>query len=302
MHPILADSESRSPGRRIRKQSTRPCERPNRRGGSCQAPAIVVVKWAYRKLAVFPAHSELSHCPPGYLTRRLARPKLHTTLAPIAARLRPANREVRAALNPRGTIATHLAVKVRPVIPSAQFSLRRPRRSNGPVERTGGQAGYLVDQALDREAPLGSGESTRTTRNGVDFRNAGDTGCRRRLTRSGNCRIDAVSIGRDQLSSSCCGAVRKGRLRARLDLILDQTKRGHGQCPARSFRQGPRPARRLRAPPSAGRASRGRTGMRFDVPPDLPHQTRANQPRRYRSQASRYIVKTYAIAYSSEAL
>jgi hypothetical protein len=51
-----------------------------------------------------------------------------------------------------------------------------------------------------------------------------------------------------------------------------------------------------------GASVQGRTGMRFDVPPDLPHQTRANQPRRYRSQASRYIVKTYAIAYSSEAL
>ena len=100
------------------------------------------------------------------------------------------------------------------IIPAAQFSLRRPRRSNGPVERTGGQAGCQVDQALDREAPLGSGESTRTTRNDVDFRNAGDTGCRRRLTRSGNCRIDAVSIGRDQLSSSCCGTVRKGHRKA----------------------------------------------------------------------------------------
>jgi hypothetical protein len=89
-----------------------------------------------------------------------------------------------------------------------QFSLRRPRRSNGSVERTGGQAGYLIDLALDREASLGSGESTRTTRNGVDFGNAGDTGCRRRLTRSGNCRIDAVSIGRNQLTRPCCGAVR----------------------------------------------------------------------------------------------
>jgi hypothetical protein len=83
------------------------------------------------------------------------------------------------------------------------------------------------------------------------------------------------------------------------------TGEASGRSPrhAQTFRcRRPRPARRRRSPPSTGRASRGRTGMRFDVPPDLPHQTRANQPRRYRSQASRYIVKTYAIAYSSEAL
>ena len=40
------------------------------------------------------------------------------------------------------------------------------------MERTGGEARYQVYQSLDSETPLGSGESTRTTRNGVNFRNA----------------------------------------------------------------------------------------------------------------------------------
>jgi hypothetical protein len=41
-----------TPGsRRIRKQSTRPFKSPNRRSGSCKAPAIAVVKWAYRRVA-----------------------------------------------------------------------------------------------------------------------------------------------------------------------------------------------------------------------------------------------------------
>jgi hypothetical protein len=89
-------------------------------------------------------------------------------------------------------------------------SVRCTRGSNGPVERTGGEARCLVYQPLDSETPLGSGESTRTTRNGVNFRNAKDTWRRRRFTRSGNRRKDTVSIGSDQLSRPCCGAVREG--------------------------------------------------------------------------------------------
>ncbi len=83
------------------------------------------------------------------------------------------------------------------------FSVRCTRGSNGPVERTGGEARYQVYQSLDSETSLGCGESTRTTRNGVNFRNAKDTGRRRQFTRSGNCRKDAVSVGRDQASRPC---------------------------------------------------------------------------------------------------
>ena len=89
------------------------------------------------------------------------------------------------------------------------FSVRCTRGSNGPVERTGGEARSQVYQALDSETSLGCGESTRTTRNGVNFRNASDTGCRRHFKRSGNCRIDAVSIGRDQMSGPCGSAGRE---------------------------------------------------------------------------------------------
>ena len=62
------------------------------------------------------------------------------------------------------------------------FSVRCTRGSNAPVERAGGEARCLVYQSLDSETPLSSGESTRTTRNYVDFRNAKDTWCRSRFT------------------------------------------------------------------------------------------------------------------------
>ena len=86
---------------------------------------------------------------------------------------------------------------------------RRAWGSNGPVERTGSETRSQVHQSLDSKTPLRSVESTRTTRNGVNFRNAKDTGCRRHFTRPGNCRVDAVSIGGDQVSRPCCGAVRE---------------------------------------------------------------------------------------------
>ena len=77
------------------------------------------------------------------------------------------------------------------------------------MDRTGGEAGRLINQSLDSETPLRSGESTRATRNCVDFRNAKNTWCRRRLTRSGNCRKDTVPIGSDQLSRPRCSAGRE---------------------------------------------------------------------------------------------
>src|SRR6476660_5678894 len=89
------------------------------------------------------------------------------------------------------------------------FSVRCTRGGNSPVERTGGEARCQVYQSLDSETPFGPGESTRTTRNGVNFRNASVTGCRRQFNRSVNCRIDAVSVGSDQASRPCCGAVRE---------------------------------------------------------------------------------------------
>src|SRR5258705_7303937 len=83
------------------------------------------------------------------------------------------------------------------------------RGSNGPVERTGGEARRQVDQSLDSETTLGSGESTRATRNGVNFRDGSETGCRSQVTRPDDCRIDAVSVGRDQLSRPGCGTIRE---------------------------------------------------------------------------------------------
>ena len=89
------------------------------------------------------------------------------------------------------------------------LSVRCTWGSDGSVERTGGEARYLVYQALDSETPLGTDESTRTTRNGVNFRDVKDTGRRSRCTRSGDRRIDAVSIGRGQASGPCSHPVRE---------------------------------------------------------------------------------------------
>ena len=78
--------------------------------------------------------------------------------------------------------------------------LARTRGSNGPVERTGGEARRQVYQALQGEAPSDTRESTRTTRNGVDFHNAVDTGCVCRFTLSDKRGKDAVSVGRDEVT------------------------------------------------------------------------------------------------------
>ena len=55
--------------------------------------------------------------------------------------------------------------------------------------------------AVHGKAPLAARESTRPTSNGVNLRNSKDniTGYRG----SDNCRIDAVSIGRDPMSRPC---------------------------------------------------------------------------------------------------
>ena len=64
------------------------------------------------------------------------------------------------------------------------------------------------------KAPLDSGESTRATSNGVNFRDLSVTvlrlrthnlarGHRHMLGRADNSRIDAVSIGRDPMSRPC---------------------------------------------------------------------------------------------------
>ena len=79
------------------------------------------------------------------------------------------------------------------------FSVRRTRGSNGPVERTGGEARRQVYQALQGEAPCDARESTSTTRNGVDFHNAVDAWCVRRFTLSDKRSNDAVSVGRDEV-------------------------------------------------------------------------------------------------------
>jgi hypothetical protein len=57
-------------------------------------------------------------------------------------------------------------------------SVSRTRGSDRPVQRTGGETGRLVYQSLNGETPLGSGESTRTPRDCVNFRNASETRCR----------------------------------------------------------------------------------------------------------------------------
>ena len=68
------------------------------------------------------------------------------------------------------------------VSPRGCLMFRCTRGSNGPVERTGAEARCQIYQSLDSETPLGSGESTRTACDGVNFRNADDTGRRRRFT------------------------------------------------------------------------------------------------------------------------
>src|SRR5438270_901622 len=93
------------------------------------------------------------------------------------------------------------------------------RGSNGPAVRAAGPMrsvakGYLVMIERQGKAPLDSGESTRATGNGVNFRDLSITvaglrthdlarGHIHRFGRSDNCRIDAVPIGRDPMSRPC---------------------------------------------------------------------------------------------------
>src|ERR1041384_7518184 len=92
----------------------------------------------------------------------------------------------------------------RPVTPDAFAKLRSvngTRGSNRPVERTGGEERDAACVTFHGKAPLGSRKSTRSARNGVNIRDGKFIG-RYRVTRSGNGRIDAVSIGRDEMSRS----------------------------------------------------------------------------------------------------
>ena len=73
------------------------------------------------------------------------------------------------------------------------------------MERAGSKVrsvgtGYLVVQAIHCKASLGSRESTRPTSNGVNFRDSEQIRYIRRFSRSSNCRIDGVSVGRDPVS------------------------------------------------------------------------------------------------------
>jgi len=51
-------------------------------------------------------------------------------------------------------------------------------RGDSPAERTGGQAGYLVEQALDGKAPSGVDESTCTSCDRRGFYNRENAGRR----------------------------------------------------------------------------------------------------------------------------
>ena|SRR5438876_12050089 len=82
------------------------------------------------------------------------------------------------------------------------------------MERTGGEAGIQVCQALHGEASFGVRESARTTRNGVDFRNTVDTRCGRRFARSGNRSVDGVSVGPNEAKGPDCRTIRKGDRKA----------------------------------------------------------------------------------------
>ena len=77
--------------------------------------------------------------------------------------------------------------------------LARTRGSNGPVERTGGEARRQVYQALQGETPFGARESTRTTRNGVNFPNTEDIRRFHQFSLSDNRSEDAVAVGRDEV-------------------------------------------------------------------------------------------------------
>lgn len=83
------------------------------------------------------------------------------------------------------------------------FSVSCTRGGNGPVERAGSHERHHVSQTLHGKAPLGSRESTCPTGNGVNFCDVDDIGVSRPFNRSHNCRIDAVSIGRDTVTGPC---------------------------------------------------------------------------------------------------
>ena len=117
---------------------------------------------------------------------------------------------------------------------SGKHSVSCTRRSNGPAVRAAGAVrsvatGYHIMVERQSKAPLGSGESTRATSNGVNFRDLSVTvlrlrthnlarGHRHMFGRSDNCRIDAVSIGRDPMSRPCASGRRQCQDRGRREL------------------------------------------------------------------------------------
>lgn len=76
------------------------------------------------------------------------------------------------------------------------------------MERTGGKARVQVCQALHGETPFGVRESTRTSRNRVDFSYAEDAGNVCGFARSGNRGLEGVPVGRSQAKGPGCRTVR----------------------------------------------------------------------------------------------
>src|SRR5258708_7174800 len=93
------------------------------------------------------------------------------------------------------------------------FSVRCTWGNNGPVERAEGEerwaawrSRWRACQAVKGKAPWGSRESPRPASNSVNVRDSKETNRSQEISRSGNRRIDAVSIGRDPMSRTCLSA------------------------------------------------------------------------------------------------
>jgi len=76
-------------------------------------------------------------------------------------------------------------------------------------ERTGGEAGIQMNQAMHDETALSPLESTRSSRDGISLHNTGNTRCVRRRACSGNLRKDAVSVGGSEGKGSGRSTVRE---------------------------------------------------------------------------------------------
>jgi hypothetical protein len=77
-------------------------------------------------------------------------------------------------------------------------------------DATGYTTGFQLVEELHGKAPLGSRESTGPASNGVNFSDFKEpSGQIRKFCLSDNCRIDAVSIGRDPMSRPCVSEVQE---------------------------------------------------------------------------------------------